>query len=174
MNAHDIALALAHGPFPYRRYVCVPNLSWGLLPHEADFAAMAPSGFLYEVEIKISVADLRRDLAKRKHRRWHEQKLIRGFLYAMPLPIWEKVADAPPIPDYAGVIVVNHGARTYDQTTRVRRPKLNRNARPLTDREQWELGRLGTMRYWTRMMPEEKHGKAASGSTTLALCLEAA
>lgn len=172
MNEHDIALALAYGPFPYRRYVCVPNLSWGLLPHEADFAAMAPSGFLYEVEIKISVADLKRDAAKRKHGRWHEQQLIRGFLYAMPLLIWEKVKDNPPIPDYAGVIVVNHAARTYDQTMRIRRPQLNRNARPLTAGEQRELGRLGTMRYWTRQLPDAVNSARAENADTEQLGIE--
>ena len=178
MNAHDIALALAPGPFPYRRYVCVPNLSWGLLPHEADFAAIAPSGFLYEVEIKISVADLRRDAAKAKFRRWHEQSLIRGFLYAMPRAVWEKVEADPPIPDFAGVVVVNHLARVCNQTTTIRSPRLNNNARRLSDREQRELGRLGTMRYWTRMLPEEKRAladaDADADANTLPLGLEVA
>lgn len=147
MSEDEIARLLVKRMFPYRRYVCVTNVDWGLLPHEADLVAMAPSGYLYEIEIKASLADLKRDLLKWRHRMSATQvcEKLRGMYYAMPGDVWEKVKDAPPIPDYAGAI-----AFAGDKAKVVRKAKLNRHARKLTTGERFQLARLGTMRYWSR------------------------
>jgi hypothetical protein len=127
----------------------VPNVDWGLLSHEADLVALAPSDYLYEVEIKISVADLKRDGEKWHHKLrgqnpGHEK--VRAFWYAMPLPVWQKVAADPPLLAYAGAITVDGSHCAV-----VRKPQLNHCARKLTNAERMQLGRLGTMRYWTRL-----------------------
>jgi len=148
-SADEIAYALTRpqGPFPYRRYVCVPNVSWGLdLAGEADVVALSGSGYLTEIEIKISVADFRRDAGKRKHRlpNGSAHGLVSAFYYAMPDTIWPKIeAEFPP---HAGLILVDD---EYRARVVIKAPA--RACRKLRDDEREQLGRLGTMRYWTRL-----------------------
>jgi hypothetical protein len=152
-----MALTRPYGPFPWRRYVVVPNVSWGLVNWEADLVALAPSGYLYEIEIKVSHQDLKADLEKPKHRRWQEQdhawRKLRGFWYAMPAKIYELAAKAQTaIPDYAGIITVAPRSEgdTQLRCTVVRNCALNRGAIKLGDGDKYQLARLGVMRYWTR------------------------
>lgn len=139
------ALTLPSGPFPYRRYLCVPNLSWGLdLDGEADLVALSPSDYLTEIEIKISVADFRHDASKWKHRKHIKSLLVSAFYYAMPGTIWPKVADEFPYA-IAGLILLEGGCAS------VTHKAPSRPCRKLTAVERSQLGRLGTMRYWTRV-----------------------
>ena len=164
MKAEDIALALTrpYSLFPWRRYVVVPNVSWGLVNWEADLIALAPSGFMYEVEIKISHADLKADFDKPKHRRggmddiaWRK---LRGFYYAMPAALYAlATTKQTPIPDYAGIITV---APRSERDTRLRctverHPTLNKGAVKLGTYDMYQLARLGVMRYWTRREARE-------------------
>lgn len=48
-----------------RTNIMVPNLSWGLLNHEADFVSIDKNGYLTEVEIKRSFEDSKLILIKR-------------------------------------------------------------------------------------------------------------
>ena len=48
------------GWFSIRNDIIIPNLSWGLLNHEADLAILNKT----EIEIKRSLADLRADFKK--------------------------------------------------------------------------------------------------------------
>lgn len=66
MNGKDVMRAVVKELFPPRRYAVCPNVSWALLPWECDVLAVSPAGVVNEIEIKISVGDLRRDLKKRK------------------------------------------------------------------------------------------------------------
>jgi len=148
MKSVEIEYRLTHGldaPFGYRKYVVVPNVSWGMLPYEADLLALNKNGYLHEVEIKISLADLKRDLLKKKHLKRH--RLVKALTYAMPLDVWEKVKDNPPIPEHAGVICI-HPVQYY---SRPRLAKANPDACALSMEEQFKFARLGAMRYWTRM-----------------------
>lgn len=104
---------------------------------ESDFVTMLPSGRMAEYEIKISVGDFRADKKKGRKRYNHstEQSVFiprydhlqdpynqdyiwplsgggfvdikpNNFYYALPAEIYEKVKEE--IPDFAGVIVLNH------------------------------------------------------------------
>lgn len=149
LTSADIEWALTHGtsgPYNYRRALVVANVSWGLLNWEADMVALSVAGWLTEIEIKISVSDLKRDLAKDKHKRARDP-MIRDFYYAMPLAIWEKVSAAPPIPEYAGVWTISDEG----ERRRQRKAAPYCHARKLTDSERLQLARLGAMRYWSRM-----------------------
>jgi hypothetical protein len=146
-----IAHAIVGSCFPYRRYVAVPNVSWGLLPHEVDLAVLAPSGYLYEVEIKISVHDFNRDARKWKHKLAEKNgshELIRGFYFAMPGDVYEKVRTKVPL----GVGVITCGAYAIPTMAAkiLRRPSDNPRGRRLTEAEQRQLLRLGYLRYWGR------------------------
>jgi hypothetical protein len=154
MNAQQIAAALTSvgGPFPFQRYVCVPNVSWGLvgLPGEADLLALAPSGYLYEVEIKTSIADYKREAAKAKHRQQHiapRPSIVRGFYFALPLSIAGKAMALDVVPG-AGYFAISDDEYGF-HCDNVRSASLRR-ARKLTIPERAQLMRLGVMRYWSR------------------------
>ena len=63
ITAKHIELEVARW-FDTRRFLVVPNVSWGLMPYECDLLAMASSRYLYEIEIKVSGADIKADLKK--------------------------------------------------------------------------------------------------------------
>lgn len=65
-----ITRALAVRYFGYRKNVVVPRCNFA--GWEADVLVLRPSGWMEEVEIKISVADFRREFTKKadKHRRF--------------------------------------------------------------------------------------------------------
>ena len=141
--------------FPYRRYICVPNVSWGFLEYEADLLVASKKGFLKEVEVKISVADLRSDLKKKKHALWdNDNHPIHEFYYAMPALVWEAVKDNPPIPDYAGVIVLHDVSVTACHEYK-RPAKRMKRAQKLTAESLAALSRLGVMRYWALLHKEQ-------------------
>jgi hypothetical protein len=142
-----IAFVLATKLFPWRRYVVVPNVSWGLLPHEADLVVLSKAGWLDEIEIKVSVSDFKRDAKKWKHRLAEvngKPELVRGFYYAMPEPVYEKVRSS--IPEGVGVILVVNTLWAKKHREAV----PNASARKLTDDEAAQLLRLGYIRYWAR------------------------
>lgn len=167
LNEAEISRALVRfgGWFPPRRFLAVENVSWGLLPWEADLLIMPASAYLYEVEIKVSVADLRRDQHKRKHALIEQDRerplgsgyghnsFIRKFWYAAPQEVWDK-AEPWPIPAHAGVFAV-YADTGMDKVRRwyvkeLRKPKTNAAAKPLTIDDQYQLARLGVLRYWDR------------------------
>jgi hypothetical protein len=146
-TAADIAGALSRDLFHFRRYLIVSNVSWGLLPWEADLLVMTGSGYVSEVEIKISIADLKRDARKLKWSMFPDaHKMLKSRWFAMPARVWDH-KDAPAsVPADAGVIVVD-GAFVRV----VRDANVNDDARALTKDEQFQLARLGSMRHWSRL-----------------------
>ena len=70
--------------FGIRETIVVPNVSWGLINHEADLLVLKPSGWAEEVEIKISRSDLRRDLKKNRGRGHMSSDLIWKLWFAVP------------------------------------------------------------------------------------------
>lgn len=143
MKILDIEIAL-YRYFKFRQALLVPNLKWGLnFNHELDLSVITKSGYLYEIEIKTSMADLKKDSEKRhQHRDWRNR--IKRFYFAIPesLPV-DKVLQL--IPEDAGLIVVN-----ADRAKKlVRKPKERKGAIPLTNQEIMHLSYLFGLRVWT-------------------------
>ena len=68
INSSDIEFAVAR-MFCWRQNIIVPNVWWGMgFNYELDLMVISGSGWATEIEIKISVSDIRADLRKR---RWH-------------------------------------------------------------------------------------------------------
>lgn len=132
--------------FGTRQNIIVPNVSWGLLNHEADLLVCRPSLWAEEVELKISKADLKRDRDKDRGRGHKTSKLIRKLWFAVP----EALAEMEEIPEWAGIIkAVYDPQRKYWYTQTVRAPKVIKGARKLTLEELHQLMRLGVFRVWT-------------------------
>jgi len=153
ITSKDIARTLATGLFHFRRCVAVPNVSWGLLPWEADLLVLNSSGYLYEVEIKVSIADLKRDRAKGKWRRVSRAPtdLLRAMWFAMPAEVWAHKDAAEVVPEHAGVIVVDPFAPLkFERSRVVREAKPNRSAQKVSAADKFQLARLGVMRFWSQ------------------------
>ena len=80
------ALIFGSGMFSVRNDIIIPNLSWGLLNHEADLAIINKTGYLTEIEIKRSLADLRADFKKDVY---HCDERVYNFYYCIPIGIKE-------------------------------------------------------------------------------------
>lgn len=142
MKTVDIELAIAR-KLDYRARVIVPNVFWGLgFRHELDLCVMSERGYLTEIEIKVSIADLKNDLQK-KHKHHDRRNRIKYLYFAMPSNIackgWKYV------PQDAGLFVVNKKGMVFE----IAKPAPRVNAKPLSDKERYTLCKLATPRIWS-------------------------
>jgi hypothetical protein len=126
------------GHFDSIRNDIVHGVSWGLQLHECDLLIVSKTGYLTEVEIKISKADLLKDKEK-KH--GHENDRIRNLWFAISdnIPFDFALAN---IPERSGLIVVYGNGDCVIK----RKPKSNTGARKITNEERSKLHWLGMIR----------------------------
>ena len=124
--------------FGIRTHIIVPNVSWSMLPYEADMVILHQSRYADEVEIKISRSDLLRDKNKRHQ---HDSNKFRRLWFAIPRKLELSISD---IPTRAGVLIIenNGGVNTF------RNPEINKIAVKFTEAQALNLARLGCMRMW--------------------------
>ena len=138
MNSLQMEIALANY-FDPRRNLIVPNVWYGMgLNHECDLMVMTKAGYVYEIEIKTSKADLVRDLKK-----WHGHRdsKIRKLYFCIPEPLFEECQGL--IPEPAGIIVFD------GRNCLKKREAKTTRARPLDREEREKLYQLAAMRIWT-------------------------
>ncbi len=148
MDAETIALTLARN-IDFQRNLIVPNISHGFVSWgEMDLLVVSASGYLTEYEIKISIADLKREWGKK---RWTNPmsrerftRRIKFYYIAIPAKLGDRARECIPEDIGAGLALVSEGI-----VTRVIPARAN-PARPVTDRERCQVARLGTIRYWAR------------------------
>jgi hypothetical protein len=147
--------------FDYRRNLIVPNVSYGMgIGYEADLVIVSKSHYATEIEIKISIYDLRNDLKKRKfHPYLNWLNRFRQFYYLIPeemLKYQDEILNI--ILPSAGLMVRKHrvvedrytgkiSLEYYIET--VRAAKINTKAMKLSDIEYLHLCHLAAMRIWT-------------------------
>jgi hypothetical protein len=131
--------------FGIRQNIVVPNISWGMNIHECDLLIVRKSGYGIEVEIKVSRADLKKDVEKPHH---HNDKRIREFYFAIPDYLKDAIEF---IPEHAGIIVLsrNYDYGDYVYCKRIREARINKNCQKFTPEEILGIARLGTMRIWS-------------------------
>ena len=124
----------------------VPNVSWGLLNHEADILIVRKSGWIDEIEIKITASDLRCDQLKNRGRGHMRDKHVHKLWFCIP----EKLAEMPEIPERAGIlsVVYNENWHRY-QIKSIRGPKIDKDAVKPDIHTIHKLLRLGVMRIWS-------------------------
>ena len=121
--------------------------STGVSHWESDLLVIQKSGWVDEVEVKVSVSDFRAELKKKtaKHEALQlgyipkptkqlagftvhdctDHTIIRRFWFAMPADVYEKVEAE--IPDYAGVLVIGpeeYRTKGFYYWHEKRKPKL--------------------------------------------------
>jgi hypothetical protein len=154
MTADDVEIAVVR-LYDIRATLVVPNASWGAGVHECDLLILTNSGYLTEVEIKVTKADLVADL-KKTHA--HRSDKIKKLFYALPESVLSRPGVKEIIPAHAGIISVdverwgdgrpNHW-RNHAHTARFdREAAINGGARPITEAERYEIARLGALRIW--------------------------
>lgn len=156
MNAKQVELAVENY-FNARQNLIIPNVSWGFLPYEADLVVIRKSGYLLEVEIKVSKADLIKDKDKNHSHNFNKFKQLYFAIPEKLLPHKEH------IPERAGILVCSihsYENKKYYKAKLVRTPKTN-EADPIGLKDQYELARLGALRIWAlkRRLLELKPGK---------------
>jgi hypothetical protein len=138
VTAQKIEIALSR-KFDYRQNLIVPNVSWGLWLHECDLLIMSKSGYLTEIEIKVSTSDLKKDAQKRHG---HHNEKIKKLYFAIPEKLLKHESF---IPERAGIIIYNS---ERDWCRFHRNAKTNNTAKPLSVEDQYQLARLGALRIW--------------------------
>lgn len=157
LTIQQIHLALRNsGLWNKRTDIMIPNLSWGLLPYEADFVVVSKHGCMTEVEIKRSWEDFKADFKK-----WHTHNApqVYYFYYCVPKSIADKCADR---------LIEEFGRTapailTYTEDGYVSKFKREdycgyptRGGRKLFLEEQLTVARLGQLRYWSLLEKTEK------------------
>ncbi len=133
----------------YRANLIVPNVHWGLSGmHECDLLVVSRAGYLTEIEIKISRADLRADA-----RKWHghNSNRIKRLFFALP-DYLEHCLHM--VPERAGIILVRaednvRGEYPYHPRCReIRAAKRNKAAGKISEADRYKVARLGALRIW--------------------------
>ena len=137
ISTEEIEYVIANH-FGIRTNLIVPNVSWGLGVHECDLLICTKSGYCTEVEIKISAADLKKD--KDKHHS-HKSKKIKYLYFAIPSYLAKYIEY---IPSNAGILIITSKHKVFC----IAKPVQNKDCRPITEHEQYEMARLGSLRIW--------------------------
>ena len=146
LTTAEMEVALAHF-LDYRTNLIVPNVHWGTNFHECDLLVVSRAGYLTEIEIKISRADLKADKKK-----WHEHKgsQIKRLFFALPSYL-ENSIDL--VPDRAGIILVrprdSDAAPTWMPRCRELRPsEWQPRAPKISAEDQYKIATFGARRIW--------------------------
>ena len=140
MKTIEIECAVARY-FNPRINLIVPNISWGLDIHECDLLVLTQAGYLYEIEIKTTISDTKRDKTKMHG---HQHPKIKRLYFAIPHKIINNAIYH--IPPRAGIIsCVEIKDNIYVDI--VRQPESNGNY-TCTEKEKFQIARLGALRIW--------------------------
>ena len=164
-SEQKIAAFMARWTFHRKCLVVVPNCSW--TGHECDVLAITRDLRVIDIEIKISVSDLRADAAKdkwfhswdwkidgpytanmmanRRPRRW-PRKVWKHY-YAVPADIWSP-ALAVSISRDSGVLLMHHNPAggVFLKAWRGARPC--RDAERIDAEDAVDIARLASLRMW--------------------------
>ena len=128
--------------FDYRRNLIVPNIGRGMgFRWEIDLLVCTESRYLWEVELKVTLADLKRDREKSKWARYEQNTKIKRLYFCIPKALSEHV-DL--IPSFAGILTVSPTGRVAILRAAADRTK----AKPITEKQVYKLLYLGNMRVW--------------------------
>lgn len=142
----EMEIALAKH-FDSRRNLIVPCVSWGMFYytqtglHECDLLICTKSNYLWEVEIKVTKADL---IADKKKKHGHHSERIKRLYFAIPDYLKSHIEY---IPERAGIIIVKYGEDGLE--CKEIRPARRDKGYQLKDKERLKLAHLGAMRIWT-------------------------
>lgn len=137
-------------------HLCFPNVHWGL--SEIDLAVVTKrSRLLWEVEVKLTLADWRADEHKAKWARLNMRRTVARMYYAVPRDLLE---HCPPfVPPETGLIALWDG-----RASEVRAAKSVRGTPRVTDAQllhlmestHWRFWRERRHRHWQARIRQER------------------
>lgn len=142
MKTIEMELALS-SYFSPKQNLVIPNVSWGFGIHECDLLVMTKTKYLYEVEIKVSKADLIKDKDKYHS---HISNKIRKLYFAIPEELEQHVEH---IPERAGIILVGKYTNGHTWCRKLREARVNNIAPKIGIDDAYKLARLGSLRIWS-------------------------
>lgn len=152
MDCLDIEIALMKF-FDIRKNIIVPNCYWGLyfskklrLNHEADLVILSKSNLATEVEIKVSLQDLKNDFKKSKWKSYKKSgntinPIFSKMFFAIPETLYEKSKNI--IPANIGIITITEEEH---KVKIIRKAKMNPKKVKWPDELKIKLLRLGCLR----------------------------
>jgi hypothetical protein len=148
MTEADIQQALVRY-FDWQRNRCYVNIYVG--GWESDFAVVTKAGYLYDVEIKISLADWKAEQHKDKFKPgWvgqNHRKLVSRMFYAVPAELVQRVPEF--VPAETGLLSVSPPLdRRYHSKVELVRPAKRLEAKALSEKKQLQLHDSTYWRYW--------------------------
>lgn len=163
-NERLIARAIARQTFASKYLVLLPNCNW--TGSECDLLAVTDNLRLIDIEIKISVADLKADANKTKwYHNWDykiDGPYVHGYkrrprlwptkvwkhYYCVPESLWKPELELVLASAASGVICVS-GDDPRGYFVRVaKKAKPCADAKPISDRAAIDLARLASLRMW--------------------------
>lgn len=128
-----------------RANLVVPNVSWGIAIgnrslHEVDILKLSKSSYATEYEIKVTKSDLIKDKEKMHG---HVHNAIKDLYFCVPKKLKDIALDH--IPDRAGLICVEDVNYRF-RVEVIRKPKSNQRAVKWSEKERYQLARLGALR----------------------------
>lgn len=133
--------------FFYSRSVSmvIPNVYWAFGHYEKDLVVITKAGYAWEIEIKVSRADLIKDKEKRHNHTAYNDKF--KFLYfAIPKELESHIEH---IPEGAGIIIVSEEDRaTWWRGCKIIREPQKKSDYKLSVEEQLSIARLSAHRMW--------------------------
>ena len=141
MTTKDISFAVA-SEFDYIKNIIIPNVF--ISPqHECDLLIITKAGYCTEVEIKVSKADMIKDLSKPHN---HNNEKLKFLYYAFSIEIFEECKNF--VPEHAGLIKVVDNKGYFKAI--FERNAIQKPCKKLTTEEILSLARLGCIRNWTK------------------------
>jgi len=154
MKANDILEAVVRQRFPPQRFTVCPNVTC-FCYGESDVIAISEAGYINEVEIKVSAADLRRDAKKYRWR--HDVKQdVHYYWLAVPEELTYAALSRAHDIGGAGVIRCAPGrggvvAEVEERPQRWPGPSEEKFPNPAMT-----VARLAMLRYWDMKFPKVK------------------
>lgn len=84
--------------YPPRLFICCANIFHSFFHYEMDLITVSKQGIANEIEIKISLSDLKADKNKTHG---HENQRTKRLYFAIPESIYEQAIEF--IPEHAGI-----------------------------------------------------------------------
>ena len=148
----------------HSRYeMLVPNVHLCWQFNEMDIFCLRPSGYVDEIEIKLSASDFKADFKKKVHVKdgkhlsgWDKHKQIlkhdalqqglnRCNYFSFLIP--EELIDKCEIPDHAGLYVFKFNNAGRGIVTEVKRAKIL-HKRKISDTLKYRAARKASVKYW--------------------------
>lgn len=139
----------------HTRYeILVPNIHLCWKFNEMDIFCLRPSGFVDEIEIKLSASDFKADFRKKVSVEYNDflpkhEALKKGlnhcnyFSFLIP----EKIIDKCKIPDHAGLYVYTKYDNGRSEIREIKKaPRLHK--RKLSEKLKYHAARKASIKYW--------------------------